>query len=311
MMRLTLRIVTRTLFSTDSDGEARSVGSAMSVAIEHVNQHASSIVRVPPWVPTPKNVRFGRARRTLDALVLRIIDERRKSSEQPSDLLSLLMSSEDEETREKMSDRQLRDEVMTLVAAGHETTANAMTWTLYLLSQHPTIAERLRRELDQVLAGRPPALEDLPRLVFTKAVLEESLRLFPPAWIFERQAIIDDEIGGYRVPRKAMVAISPYLMHRNPRYWERPDAFDPDRFSASQTAARPKYAYLPFGGGARLCIGNAFAMMEAQIILAMVAQKWSLDLAPGFSVQMEPSVTLRPRNGLLMTREPREPNAAP
>src|SRR5260221_5866378 len=194
---------------------------------------------------------------------------------------------------------------MPLVAPGHDTTANALNWTFYLLSKHPSVAERLRGELDQVLAGRAPTLDDLPRLPFAKAVLEESLRLYPTAWIFERQAVVEDEIGGYRVPRKAIVAICPYTLHRHPRYWERPDEFDPDRFYGQPNASRPKYAYLPFGGGPRLCIGNAFAMMEAQIILAMVAQEWSLDLAPGFVVEQEPSVTLRPRHGLMMTRAQR------
>jgi len=303
MMRLTLRIVTRTLFSTDSDADADAVGKAMTVALEHVNDYADSLVRVPPWVPTPKNLRFGRARRTLDALVLRIIDARRKSKDPPNDLLSMLMSAEDEETREQMTDRQLRDEVMTLVAAGHETTANTLTWTFYLLSQHPAAAERLRREVDSVLGGRPPSFEDLSRLVFTRSVLEESLRLYPPAWIIERQAIAEDCIGGYRVPRATVVAVSPYFLHRHRRYWENPREFDPDRFSAG-AAPRPKYAYLPFGGGPRLCIGNAFALMEAQIILAMVAADWALELAPGFSVELDPSVTLRPRRGLFMTRKP-------
>jgi cytochrome P450 len=306
MMRLTLRIVTRTLFSTDSEADADAVGRAMTVAIDHVNEYADAIIRIPPWVPTPKNLRFRRARRTLDALVLRIIDERRKATEKPNDLLSMLMSAQDEETREQMTDRQLRDEVMTLVAAGHETTANALTWAFYLLSQHPHVAERLRGEVESVLAGRRPSIEDLPRLGYTRAVLEETMRLYPPAWIIEREATADDNLGGYRVRRGSVVAMSPFTIHRNPRYWDNPNQFDPDRFSAARATARPKYAYLPFGGGPRLCIGNAFAMMEAQIILAMVASEWSLALAPGFTVELDPSVTLRPRSGLFMTRAPFE-----
>lgn len=306
MMRLTLRIVTRTLFSTDSDADADAVGRAMTVAIDHVNEYADALVRIPPWVPTPKNVRFNRARRTLDALVLRIIDERRKATDKPNDLLSMLMSAQDEETREQMTDRQLRDEVMTLVAAGHETTANALTWAFYLLSQHPRAAERVRVEAQSVLGGRRPTIEDLPRLVFTRSVLEETMRLYPPAWIIEREALAEDRLGGYRVRRGSVVAMSPFTLHRNTRYWDRPDEFDPDRFSPARAMARPKYAYLPFGGGPRLCIGNAFAMMEAQIILAMVASEWSLALAPGFAVELDPSVTLRPKRGLFMTRAPIE-----
>jgi cytochrome P450 len=306
MMRLTLRIVTRTLFSTDSDADADAVGQAMTVAIDHVNEYADAIIRIPTWVPTPKNLRFGRARRTLDALVLRIIDERRKMADKPNDLLTMLMSAQDEETREQMTDRQLRDEVMTLVAAGHETTANALTWAFYLLSHHPDVAERVRSEVNGVLGGRSPTIEDLPRLTLTRAVLEETMRLYPPAWIIEREALAEDRLGGYRVRRGSVVAMSPFMLHRNPRYWDRPHEFDPGRFSPARAAARPKYAYLPFGGGPRLCIGNAFAMMEAQIILAMVVSEWSLALEPGFVVELDPSVTLRPRRGLFMTRAPIE-----
>jgi cytochrome P450 len=307
MMRLTLRIVTRTLFSTDSDAEADEVGHAMSVAIEHVNEYADALVPVPIWIPTPKNLRFGRARRTLDALVLRIIDERRKAADKPNDLLSMLMSAQDEDTREQMTDRQLRDEVMTLVAAGHETTANLLTWTFYSLAQHPEVAARVKSEVTTVLGGRTPSLDDLPRLAFTRSVLDESLRLYPPAWILEREALADDQIGGYRVRRGVVVAVSPFMMHRHRRYWDRADEFDPDRFSPARATSRPKYAYLPFGGGPRLCIGNAFALMEAQIILAMIAAEWSLDLAPGFRVELDPSVTLRPRRGLLMNRRQGSP----
>jgi cytochrome P450 len=260
------------------------------------------MIRIPTWLPTPHNLRFGRARRTLDALVLRIIDERRKAQVKPNDLLTMLMSAKDEETREQMTDRQLRDEVMTLVAAGHETTANLLTWTFYLLSQHEEMAARLRAELASVLGGRRPTLEDLPRLVFTRAVLDEALRLYPPAWVFEREALGDDEIGGYRVRRGTNVAICPYTMHRHRAYWDDPERFDPDRFASANAAARPKYAYLPFGGGPRLCIGNAFALMEAQIILAMIAAEWKLELVPDFRVELAPSVTLRPRRGLIMTR---------
>jgi cytochrome P450 len=306
MMRLTLRIVTRTLFSTDSDADADAVGRAMTVAIDHVNEYSDAIIRIPTWLPTPKNMRFRAARRTLDALVLRIIDERRKATDKPNDLLTMLMSAQDEETREQMTDRQLRDEVMTLVAAGHETTANALTWAFYLLSQHPEAAERVRAEAQSVLGGRSPGIEDLPRLVFAKSVLEETMRLYPPAWIIEREALAEDRLGGYRVRRGSVVAMSPFTLHRNTRYWERPEEFDPDRFSPASAMARPKHAYLPFGGGPRLCIGNAFAMMEAQIILAMVASRWSLALAPGFAVELDPSVTLRPKRGLFMTRAPIE-----
>jgi cytochrome P450 len=302
MMRLTLRIVNRTLFSTDTDADAADVGRAMTIAIEYVNDYADAPIRIPPWLPTPKNFRFRKALRTLDALVLRIIDERRRSGQESPDLLSMLMSAKDEETREQMTDRQLRDEVMTIVSAGHETTANALTFTFYLLSQQPAVARLLRREVTEVLGGRTPAIEDLPRLTYTRMVLEESMRLYPPAWAIERTAVADDEVGGVRVPRRTILAMSPYMLHRHPRYWENPEGFDPERFAPDRTAARPKFAYLPFGGGPRLCIGNSFALMEAQIILAMVMADCALDLCTGFPVELEPSVTLRPRKGIWVQR---------
>jgi cytochrome P450 len=304
MMALTFRIVNRTLFSAETGADAEAVGKALPVAIEYVNEAADALVRIPSWIPTPKNVRFHRAKRTLDALVLRIIDERRRSEKEHDDLLSMLMSAKDEETRERMTDRQLRDEVMTIVLAGHETTATALTWTFYLLSQHPGVAERLRREASDVLGERLPSMDDLSRLTFTRMVLEESMRLFPPAWEFERRAVADDHMGDYHVSRGTTVAICPYTLHRHPKYWEKPDDFDPERFLPDRAARRPKYAYLPFGGGARLCIGNAFAMMEAQIILAMVARQYALELEPGFAVELEPTITLRPKKGLSMVRKP-------
>jgi cytochrome P450 len=234
--------------------------------------------------------------------VVRIIDERRRSGHDVGDLLSLLMSAKDEDTREQMTDRQLRDEVMTIVLAGHETTANALTWALYLLSKHPAAAQRLRREVEEVLGGRVPSIEDLPRLAYTRMVIEETLRLYPPAWVLERQAIASDVIGGYRVRPKTIVAVAPYSLHRHPRYWPDPEDFDPERFAPERAAERPKYAYLPFGAGPRLCIGNGFAMMEAQIILAMVMGDCALQVVPDFQVELVPSITLRPRRGVLMTR---------
>jgi cytochrome P450 len=302
MMRLTLRIVTRTLFSTDSDTDAEAVGSAIAVAIDYVNDYSDALIRLPTWLPTRKNLRFRRAKRTLDSLVLRIIDERRRSGQDVGDLLSLLMSAKDEDTREQMTDRQLRDEVMTIVLAGHETTANLLTWAFYLLAKHPIAAQRLRREVEEVLGGRVPSIEDLPRLTYTRKVLEETLRLYPPAWVLEREAIGSDAIGGFRVLPKTIVAVAPYSLHRHPRYWQDPEDFDPERFAPERVAERPKYSYLPFGAGPRLCIGNGFAMMEAQIILAMVMGDCGLHLVPDFQVELVPSITLRPRRGVLMTR---------
>ena len=303
MMRLTLRIVTRTLFSTDSDADADAVGKAITVAHrlhQRVRRRAGSVSRLG----SPRRRTSGSEKRPRRSIswCLRIIDERRRPVDDAGDLLSHPHSAKDEETREQMTDRQLRDEVMTIVMAGHETTANNLTWTFYLLSKHPAVARRLRREVREVLGGRTPAIEDLPRLSYTRMVLEESLRLYPPAWVIERQAIAADEVGGYVVPAGTIVAICPYTLHRHTRYWANPEGFDPERFAASESAPRPKYTYLPFGGGPRLCIGNSFAMMEAQIILAMVAADCSLDLASGFPVELEPSVTLRPESGVFVQR---------
>jgi cytochrome P450 len=304
MMRLTFRVVGRTLFNTDVDSDARAVGDALKEALTWMDAYVESLFHLPPWVPTPDNLRFARAMRTLDALVHRIIDERRVRPGDGADLLGMLMSVKDEDTGEGMTNHQLRDEVMTLVLAGHETTANALSWTFYLLSQHPDAARALQAEVAAVLGGRDPELGDLSKLTYTKMVIEEALRLYPPAWVFEREALEDDEIGGYLIQKGAIVGVSPWSIHRSPKLWEDPERFDPLRFLPERVAARHKFAYLPFGGGPRLCIGNAFAMMEAQIIVAMVAQRHALGLVAGHPVVPEPLVTLRPRHGMRMRLEP-------
>jgi cytochrome P450 len=301
MLHLTFRIVGRTLFGTDVEGDAQAIGEALSRAIKWANEYVEDIVHAPPWVPTPDNVRFARAKKTLDNLVFRIIHERRESGDDPGDLLSMLMNARDEESHAAMTDAQLRDEVMTLVLAGHETTANALSWTFYLLSRHPDVARRLKVEVESILGGRAPELDDLARLVYTKQVIEEALRLYPPAWIMERQAIDTDAIGGFEIPKGAIVGISPWSIHRSTKLWDNPEGFDPERFRPEAAAARPKLAYLPFGAGPRFCIGNAFALMEAQIIVALVMQRHVLELVPGHPVVPDPLVTLRPRHGIRMT----------
>ncbi|MGH7284011.1 MAG: cytochrome P450, partial [Polyangiaceae bacterium] len=205
----------------------------------------------------------------------------------------------DEDTGEQMSDQQLRDEVMTMVLAGHETTANALSFSLYLLSKNPDVARRLSEEVATVLQGRTPTLADLPKLALTKRVLEESMRLFPPAWAFERQAIEDDHIHGFKIPKGAVVGVCAYVLHRDAAHWDNPEGFDPDRFLVDQKD-RAKYTYLPFGGGARVCIGNAFAMMEAQIVLVKIIQVWRAELLPLTKLELDPVITLRPRGGLQM-----------
>ena len=300
MVRLTLRIVGQTLFSLDLSQETSTVGSAVTTLLELI---AGYIVRpFPPLsVPIPRNRRLQMAIRTLDQMVYRMIAERRRLQKETGDLLSMLLLAQDEETGQGMNDRQVRDEMQTLLLAGHETTANTLTWTWYLLSDHPEVERRLHTELNEVLGGRVPTVEDLPNLKYTRMVIEETLRLYPAAPLLSRKAVADDELKGYHIPANSLVMISPYAMHRHPSLWDEPEQFEPERFEPERTAARPPYAYFPFGGGPRICIGNHFAMMEAQLILATVAQRYQLRLLPGHPVEPQMRVTLRPRYGLPMT----------
>jgi cytochrome P450 len=200
-----------------------------------------------------------------------------------------------------MTEQEVRNETITLLLAGHETTANSLTWTWYLLSKHPAEARRMHAEIAAVLGERTPTHEDLARLEYTSMVFRESLRLFPPIWIMERRALADDEIGGYHIPAGSSVIICPHVTHKHPGYWENPEGFDPERFLPERVAAREPHSYIPFGSGQRLCIGSNFAMMEATVILAMVAQRYRLDLVPGHPVEPKPGITLRARHGMLMT----------
>jgi cytochrome P450 len=301
MMRLTLKIVSLALFSTDISAKADRAGPAVRVAFEHVNHRMSHPLALPERIPTSRNRRFLKAKRTLDEMVFGIINERRRTGEDRSDLLSLLLLTRDEETGEGMSDQQLRDEVMTLLLAGHETTAAALSWTWYLLSLHPDVEFKLHAELAHGLGRRAPTFDDLPRLCYTTMVFEESMRLYPPAWGQPRQAIADDCVGGYHIPAGSIISLCQWVTHRHPDFWENPEQFDPERFTPERSADRPRFAYFPFGGGPRQCIGNNFAMMEAQLILATLAQRFSLDLVPRHPVEPDPTFTLRPRYGMLMT----------
>lgn len=301
MMALTLRIVGRALFGVDLAGEARAIGEAVSVGIKHANDYAESIVKVPPWVPTLANVRFQRAVKVLDAMVMGIIAERRKKPDLGDDLLAMLMSARDDDGH-GMTDRQLRDEVMTLVLAGHETTANALSWTFSLLSTHVQVDRQVHAEAVNVLGERRASFDDLPRLTLTSKVVQESLRLYPPVWVFEREAIEDDVIAAVSIPAGTTVAISPWALHRNPKHWPNPEGFDPDRFEPAACEARARCSYMPFATGPRQCIGDAFAKMEAQIVLATIARSWRFEHLPGALPEPDAKVTLRPRGGLPMKR---------
>lgn len=298
MMGLTLAIVAKTLFDADVTKEAREIGDALEVVMQ-VNTDPRRLLFVPAWLPTPANIAMRRAARRLDRVIYRIISERRANQHDAGDLLSLLLNAQDDDGS-RMTDTQLRDEAVTIFLAGHETTAITLSWTWWLLAQHPHVEAKLHDELATVLRGRAPTFDDLPRLRYLEFILTESLRLYPPAWSMVRMAIEDAEIGGYRIPAGSGVAISQYVVHRDPRFFDAPDEFRPERWEGDLAKRLPKFAYFPFGGGPRICIGNSFALMEASLVLATVAQKFRLSLVPGQRVEPLPSITLRPKNGIAM-----------
>ncbi len=313
MMRLTLEIVAKTLFGVPlQPAQFEEIGGALAVIAERFTGRGGVFFQVPERIPTPGNLRFRQALRTLDALIYGIIRGRRATGEADGeedgggdDLLSMLLAARDEDTGEGMGDKQLRDEVMTILLAGHETTANALSWTWRLLARHPEIEDTLHEELKEVLAGRPPAIGDLSWLRYTDAIVKESLRLYPPAWAFGREAVGDCEIGGYHVPAGTQLIMSQWVMHRDPRYYEDPLKFRPERWLDGSTSMLPGYAYFPFGGGPRLCIGQSFAKMEAVLLLATIARSFRLRSAPGERVTLRPSITLRPGDGMWMVLQKR------
>jgi len=299
MSELTLTVVGRTLFGTDLSAEAADVGAALRVALAGTSDRALEWMTAPMWVPTRRNRTLGAAIGVLDRVVYDVIEERRRVDSPSDDLLGMLMTARDVDTGDGMTTRQLRDEVMTFFLAGHETTANALSWTLYLLARNPEAEERVRSEVETVLGDRPPAYGDIPALAFTRAVIDEAMRLYPPVWGIGRQAIDADEVQGYPMPSGAVVNFSPWVTHRHPAFWPDPERFDPTRFLAP-VPARPRFAYFPFSGGPRLCIGETFALVEAQVALAMLVQRYRLTLPAGHVAMPEVSLTLRPAGGLPM-----------
>ena len=307
MMALTLAIVGKTLFDADVEHEAEEIGAALATTFESFNfgfflPFGALLERLP----LPATLRFRKARARLDATIYRIIEERRRSGTDRGDLLSMLLLAHDTEgDGTGMTDLQLRDEAMTIFLAGHETTANALTWTWYLLSQHPAVEARLHAEIDAALGGRAPTADDLAALPYTRMVLAESMRLYPPAWIVGRRAMGPFEANGYAIPARSIVLACQYVMHRDPRWFPYPERFDPERFAPDRQSERPKFAYFPFGGGPRVCIGEQFAWMEGIILLATIAQRWRLRLVPGHPVALQPIITLRPKHGMRMIVEAR------
>ena len=308
MMRLTLAVVAQTLFSANVEEEARDIGESLGSVLDLFNLVMLPFSEILEKLPLPFVKRFEKARSTLDRIIYRMIAEHRASGEDKGDLLSMLLLAQDEDDRGatgRMSDEQVRDEAMTLFLAGHETTANALTWTWYLLSEHPQIAARMHAEIDRVLNGRTPGFDDMPALKYVEMVFAESMRLYPPAWAIGRKTIQPFSLGGYEIAANSIVLMSPFVMHRDPRFFPDPDRFDPDRWLPEVASTRPKFAYFPFGGGARLCIGERFAWMEGVLLLTCLAQKFAPKLVAGHPVETKAMITLRPKHGMKMILEPR------
>ena len=299
MTKVTLDIVSQTLMSTEVKGDFKKISDALHIIMEGMMK----IIRVPAWIPTPRNLRMRKNRDLLDTTIFKIIEDRRKNKEGFDDLLTMLMEVEDADTRERMTDTQLRDELITIFLAGHETTANALSFALYLLAQHPDVKQKIVDEVQRVIGNNEMTFENLNRLEYTTMVIKESMRLYPPVWGITRDASREDVIGGYRIKKGDSIAMSPYAVHRLEKYWENPLKFDPERFSPERMKNIHRYAWFPFGGGQRFCIGNNFAMMEMQVVLAMVCTKFNFTLAENFKLELQPLVTLRPRNGVMMKLE--------
>jgi cytochrome P450 len=299
MMRLTLEIVGKVLFDADVGADADAIGRAFDAVTDEIAARFRRPIFIPDWIPIPGNLRYRAGVAALDRLVYRMIAEHHANGAAGTDLLSVLMQTRDEDGK-RMNDEQLRDEAVTLLLAGHETTALALSWTWYLLSLNPDVDARLHDELEQVLAGRSPAPADMPSLRYTQQVIQESMRMFPPAYGIGREAVRDCEIGGYHVPAGTTLFMSPWLLHHDARWFPEPKRFDPDRWSDGLADRLPRHAYMPFGGGPRICIGNTFAMMEAVLLLATIAQRFRVAPVTSDPVTPFPTITLRPRGGVTL-----------
>ncbi|MCC6616761.1 MAG: cytochrome P450 [Anaerolineae bacterium] len=299
MTHLTMRIISKALFDADVASDVDLIGEAIAVVLKNTDERFNQLPTIPYWVPNRINRQLRANIAKLDTLIQRFIDERRASGEDNGDLLSMLLAAQDDDGA-VMTDKQVRDEALTLFGAGHETTAVALTWTWYLLSQHPEVEAKLHEELATVLNGRTPTLDDLPKLKYTEMVLKESMRLYPPAWGTTREVIAPTQLGEYALNKGDTVFINIYGMQRDERFFTSALTFDPERFSPEREKSIPRHAYIPFGNGPRVCVGNAFAMMEAKLVLATVAQHFRLELAPGQIVQPQRMFTLRPKYGMDM-----------
>ncbi|MDP3721986.1 MAG: cytochrome P450 [Candidatus Omnitrophota bacterium] len=311
MRHLTLAIAGQALFHADLEPEVEEINEALTSFMDAWYTLMLPFSELLERLPLPSTRRFQAARTRLNATVSGLVRKRQTQHHEGADALSLLLEARDSCGSEyRLTDRQVHDEVMTLLLAGHETTANALSWTWYLLAQHPDVERVLHTELDTVLAGRPPTVNDVEHLRYTRMVLAEAMRLYPPAWIIGRQAIRECAIGIYRVPKHAVVFLSPYVTQRDPRYFPDPDRFDPQRWTPDAQAARPRFSYFPFGGGPRQCLGEPFAWMEGIVVIATVAQRWRMRLIPGHPVTPHPRLTLRPKDGIGVILEHRKPTSA-
>ncbi|HET6880072.1 MAG TPA: cytochrome P450 [Pirellulales bacterium] len=310
MSRVTLAITSRTLFDRDVSQEADEVGKAFVVMGEYFEHRMNHPVSSPPsWVPTSMNRRFKCAVSTINQIVAAIVRERRSDESDRGDLLSMLVQARDEETGERMTDEQLRSEVVNFLLAGYETTATALTWTFYLLASHPAVRVRVCDEVRKVIGDRLPCAADVPQLTVTRAVIQESMRLYPPVWAIPRQVVAADEIGGFRIPARSTVVLCPYVTHRHPSFWDAPEVFDPDRFTDERAQGRPKGAYFPFLGGPHQCIGNEFALMEMQLVVARILQEFDVTIAPGQDIKPTASLGLWPTGPIwLNVRATRSPS---
>jgi len=309
MQQLTLNIVGETLLGADLDDHGETLKKSFLNCALFVARRTGSPVKLPIWLPLRKNKEFILNRDLLNLIAMKIIEARRRNGSKTTDLLTMLLEARDADTGDGMTDEEIRDEVITILFAGHETVSVTLCWTFLMLSKHPDVADELQNELESVLCGNPPGPEDFMRLPYTRMVIEETLRLFPPAWFQPREPLTEDTIGGYRIPPKTLVMVAPFLTHRHPDYWSDPEGFNPTRFVESEVSKRHKFAYLPFGGGPRICIGNQFAMMEAVLILSTLAQRFRLETVTEQPVEMAASYILRPKNGLKMRLKAAKPTA--
>ncbi|UCD97551.1 MAG: cytochrome P450 [Chloroflexota bacterium] len=299
MMALTMEVVTRTLFTSSlTPEEVAELGEQITFLLDVITERSQAIFPIGEKLPSARNRRFDKGVATIDKIIYRLIEDRRKSADKGDDLLGMLLEARDEDTGEMMDDKQLRDELVTMFLAGHETTAIALSWSLALLSQHPTVRRRLQAEVDTILGNRLPSAEDFNDLQFTLAVVSEAMRLYPPLPLTLRQAKEDDILEGYPIKANSGIFINIYSAHHNPDVWENPEGFDPERFLPDRIKDVPRFAYVPFGGGPRQCIGNNFALMESVLALSMINQRYELDLIPGTDLEPYMPGTLRPKGGV-------------